>query len=159
MYAVPHLQPTPDVAPFETDIWTLTKKLLIIMSASTAVPGGGGITKDILKAGDGKTFPKKGDKLTMHYTGTLQADGTKFDSSVDKGRPFSFTIGVGQVIAGWDKGVMTMSLGEKGILHIPSDQGYGARGAGGVIPPNADLDFEVELLNIGEASGGGCTLL
>ena len=83
----------------------------------------------------------------MHYTGTL-TNGQKFVSSVDRGRPFSFTIGIGQVIRGWDEGVMDMCLGEKAKLEITSDYGYGARGAGGVIPPNADLVFEVELLKI-----------
>uniref|UniRef100_A0A7S4K440 peptidylprolyl isomerase n=1 Tax=Odontella aurita TaxID=265563 RepID=A0A7S4K440_9STRA len=106
------------------------------------------VTKDTIQAGDGKTYPKQGDKLTMHYHGTLASNGQKFDASRDRGRPFSFTIGVGQVIRGWDEGVMTMSLGEKSVLHITSDYGYGPRGAGGVIPPNADLDFEVELLRI-----------
>lgn len=101
-----------------------------------------------VEPGDGKTFPKAGDKLTMHYTGTLAADGSKFDSSVDRGEPFSFTIGVGQVIQGWDKGVMQMSLGEKAILRIPPELGYGSRGAGNAIPPDADLVFEVELLAI-----------
>ncbi|XP_060568757.1 uncharacterized protein LOC132727328 isoform X2 [Ruditapes philippinarum] len=98
--------------------------------------------------GDGKTFPKPGDTLSMHYTGTLASNGKKFDSSVDKGRPFQFTIGVGQVIKGWDEGVMQMSLGEKAVLNISSDYGYGPQGAGGVIPPNADLKFEVQLLKI-----------
>eukprot|EP00927_Polykrikos_kofoidii_P070357 TRINITY_DN664_c0_g1_i2.p1 TRINITY_DN664_c0_g1~~TRINITY_DN664_c0_g1_i2.p1 ORF type:complete len:327 (-),score=51.14 TRINITY_DN664_c0_g1_i2:232-1137(-) len=98
--------------------------------------------------GNGKTFPKKGDNLTMHYTGTLAATGVKFDSSLDRGTPFSFRIGVGQVIQGWDEGVMKMSLGEKATLEIPSAMGYGEKGAGGVIPPNADLVFEVELLKI-----------
>merc|ERR1719498_1004663 len=83
----------------------------------------------------------------MHYTGTLK-DGSKFDSSVDRGRPFEFTIGVGQVIRGWDTGVMEMSVGEKAKLEITPDFGYGAQGAGGVIPPNAHLIFEVELLAI-----------
>ena len=105
--------------------------------------------QEILKAGDGENFPKKGDKLSMHYTGTLASNGTKFDSSHDRGTPFSFKIGKGDVIKGWDEGVMQMSLGEKAILHITSDYGYGERGAGGVIPPDADLDFEVELLAIG----------
>jgi FK506-binding protein 1 len=107
-----------------------------------------GVTKDVMHPGDGKTFPKKGDRLTMHYHGTLASNGQKFDASRDRGRPFQFTIGVGQVIRGWDEGVMTMSLGEKATLRISSDYGYGARGAGGVIPPNADLVFEVELLSI-----------
>eukprot|EP00754_Rhynchopus_humris_P042932 Rhum_TRINITY_DN2856_c0_g1::Rhum_TRINITY_DN2856_c0_g1_i1::g.8627::m.8627/K09568/FKBP1; FK506-binding protein 1 len=106
-----------------------------------------GVTKQVLTAGDGKTFPRRGDNLTMHYTGTL-ANGQKFDSSVDRGQPFSFQIGVGQVIRGWDDGVMQMSLGEKAVLDITPDFGYGARGAGGVIPPNAQLKFEVELLRI-----------
>lgn len=103
---------------------------------------------ETLEAGDGKTYPKAGDKLSMHYTGTLAADGSKFDSSLDRGQPFSFTIGVGQVIQGWDKGVMQMSLGEKAVLRIPSALGYGPSGAGNAIPPNADLVFEVELLAI-----------
>eukprot|EP00563_Minutocellus_polymorphus_P018788 CAMPEP_0197716500 /NCGR_PEP_ID=MMETSP1434-20131217/1375_1 /TAXON_ID=265543 /ORGANISM="Minutocellus polymorphus, Strain CCMP3303" /LENGTH=109 /DNA_ID=CAMNT_0043300873 /DNA_START=57 /DNA_END=386 /DNA_ORIENTATION=+ len=107
-----------------------------------------GVTKDIITPGDGKNFPKPGNKLTMHYVGTLASNGNKFDASRDRGRPFSFTIGVGQVIKGWDEGVMKMSKGEKAVLHITSDYGYGERGAGGVIPPNADLDFEVELLEI-----------
>ena len=106
-----------------------------------------GVTKTIIKPGNSTVKPKKGDKLSMHYTGTL-TNGQKFDSSIDRGQPFSFTIGVGQVIRGWDEGVMDMCLGEKAKLEITSDYGYGARGAGGVIPPNADLVFEVELLKI-----------
>ncbi|KAJ1462819.1 hypothetical protein M885DRAFT_504205 [Pelagophyceae sp. CCMP2097] len=98
--------------------------------------------------GDGATFPKAGDKLTMHYTGTLASTGAKFDSSLDRKEPFSFKIGVGQVIKGWDEGVIQMSVGEKATLEITSDFGYGARGAGGVIPPNADLKFDVELIKI-----------
>jgi len=78
----------------------------------------------------------------------------KFDSSRDKGRPFIFTIGRGQVIKGWDDGVIQMSLGEKAELHISSDYGYGAYGAGDVIPPHADLVFEVELLKIGDKDSG-----
>ena len=85
---------------------------------------------------------------TTTYSGTLAYNGTKFDASRDRGRPFQFTIGIGQVIRGWDEGVVQMSLGEKAMLNISSDYGYGARGAGGVIPPNADLKFEVELLGI-----------
>lgn len=81
------------------------------------------------------------------YSGYLK-DGTVFDSSHKKGRPFQFVIGIGQVIRGWDEGVAQMSIGEKAILHITSDYGYGARGAGNVIPPHADLTFEVQLLKI-----------
>jgi len=87
----------------------------------------------------------------MHYTGWLYtngAKGKKFDSSLDRGQPFSFTIGQGQVIPGWDEGVSTMKVGGKRTLIIPSELGYGARGAGGVIPPNATLIFDVELLDV-----------
>lgn len=125
-----------------------------------------GVTKDILTPGDGETFPKKGDQLTMHYTGTLASNGKQFDSSVSRGKPFQFVIGIGQVIQGWDDGVMKMSLGEKCMLHISSDYGYGSQGAPGAIPPNADLNFEVELLAIGTnkapgftGGGGGCAIL
>lgn len=103
---------------------------------------------ETVKPGDGSTYPKKGDQLTMHYTGTLAANGKKFDSSRDRGDPFQFQIGVGQVIEGWDVGVMKMSLGERAMLRIPAAMGYGAQGAGGAIPPNADLVFDVELLKI-----------
>jgi len=98
--------------------------------------------------GNGATYPKKGDKLKMHYTGTLAADGSKFDSSRDRGKLFEFTIGVGQVIKGWDEGVILMSLGERATLSITADFGYGAQGAGAAIPANADLVFDVELVAI-----------
>jgi peptidylprolyl isomerase len=95
--------------------------------------------------------PKTGQRCVMHYTGWLYDNGQKgkkFDSSVDRGQPFKFTIGVGQVIKGWDEGVATMKVGGKRTLIIPAALGYGARGAGGVIPPGATLMFDVELLGI-----------
>ena len=91
--------------------------------------------------------PKKGQVVQVHYTGWLE-NGTKFDSSVDRGQPFEFTLGVGQVIKGWDEGVSTMKVGGKRKLTIPPQLGYGARGAGAAIPPNAVLIFEVELLGL-----------
>ena len=101
-------------------------------------------------AGSGVT-PKTGQNCIMHYTGWLYengAKGAKFDSSLDRGRPFEFSIGTGHVIKGWDEGVATMKVGGKRTLIIPPELGYGARGAGGVIPPNATLIFEVELLDV-----------
>jgi len=110
---------------------------------------GNGLQKMVIQPGDGKTYPSRGQKLTMHYTGVLAKDGKKFDSSRDRGQPFTFKIGVGEVIQGWDRGVITMSVGERAEIFIPSALGYGAQGAGGAIPPNADLIFDVELLKIG----------
>ncbi|MGC1357346.1 MAG: FKBP-type peptidyl-prolyl cis-trans isomerase [Xanthobacteraceae bacterium] len=105
-----------------------------------------------VKAGTGTgAAPKTGQTCVMHYTGWLYEGGkkgAKFDSSVDRGQPFEFKIGMHQVIPGWDEGVATMNVGGKRTLIIPPELGYGARGAGGVIPPNATLMFDVELLAI-----------
>ena len=103
-----------------------------------------------VKVGTGAS-PRTGQTCVMHYAGWLYEDGkkgAKFDSSVDRGQPFEFKIGMGQVIRGWDEGVATMKVGGKRTLIIPPQLGYGARGAGGVIPPNATLLFDVELLAV-----------
>lgn len=102
------------------------------------------------KVGTGAA-PQRGQRCLVHYTGWLSdhgRKGKKFDSSVDRGEPLAIPIGVGRVIKGWDEGLMTMKVGGKRTLYIPAALGYGARGAGGDIPPNADLIFEVELLGV-----------
>lgn len=101
---------------------------------------------ETLKEGTGRLIDN-GDVAVVHYTGTL-SDGTKFDSSLDRGTPFSFTLGAGQVIQGWEQGILGMKVGEKRRLTIAPELAYGEYGAGGVIPPNAFLIFEVELLEI-----------
>ena len=101
---------------------------------------------EVLNSGDG-VEATAGQNVSVHYTGWL-TDGTKFDSSVDRGRPFEFPLGAGRVIRGWDEGVAGMKVGEKRKLTIPPHMGYGAGGAGRVIPPNAVLVFEVELLGV-----------
>jgi peptidylprolyl isomerase len=109
-----------------------------------------GLQYEDTKVGTGAS-PQKGQTCVMHYTGWLWengAKGKKFDSSLDRGTPFSFPLGQGRVIKGWDEGVATMKVGGKRTLLIPPDLGYGARGAGGVIPANATLLFEVELLEV-----------
>ncbi len=106
-----------------------------------------GLMYEDLELGTG-ALPTPGQAVTVHYIGTLE-NGEKFDSSRDRNRPFSFTIGVGQVIKGWDEGVATMRVGGRRKLVIPPELGYGARGAGGVIPPNATLIFDVELIRVG----------
>ena len=106
-----------------------------------------GVTVQQISPGDGKTFPKPGDRVKIHYTGKLES-GKKFDSSHDRGRPFECVIGTGQVIRGWDEGVPQMSVGEKSVLTITGDYAYGERGFPGLIPPNATLVFDVELLGV-----------
>jgi FKBP-type peptidyl-prolyl cis-trans isomerase FkpA len=112
----------------------------------TTVTTASGLMIEELAVGDG-AVAKSGDQVTVHYTGWL-TNGSKFDSSHDRHDPFSFSLGRGNVIAGWDEGVAGMKIGGKRKLTIPPDLGYGPYGAGGVIPPNATLVFEVELLAV-----------
>jgi len=142
---------------------TLSRRKLLITAAALAgaptlamaqagkkMTTSSGLQIEDTKAGTGAT-PKTGQTCVMHYTGWLYengAKGKKFDSSVDRGDPFEFPIGTGRVIKGWDEGVATMKVGGKRTLIIPPSLGYGARGAGGAIPPNATLIFEVELLGV-----------
>ncbi len=122
---------TPDMNPADESDYTTTPS---------------GLKYRDLEVGNGEQ-PLVGQMVVVHYTGTL-TDGSKFDSSRDRGQPFSFPIGKGRVIKGWDEGVGTMKVGGRRELIIPPDLGYGSRGAGGVIPPNATLVFDVELIRI-----------
>jgi peptidylprolyl isomerase len=142
---------------------TLSRRKLLITAAALAgaptvamaqagkkMTTSSGLQIEDTKAGTGAS-PRTGQTCVMHYTGWLYengAKGKKFDSSVDRGDPFEFPIGTGRVIKGWDEGVATMKVGGKRTLIIPPSLGYGARGAGGAIPPNATLIFEVELLGV-----------
>ncbi|XP_037045966.1 peptidyl-prolyl cis-trans isomerase FKBP2 isoform X4 [Bradysia coprophila] len=127
-------------------------KSIIVASCLVAIVSCTGLKVDVESVPEGCTNKSKnGDMLTMHYTGTL-TDGTKFDSSLDRDQPFTFQIGSGQVIKGWDQGLLDMCVGEKRKLTIPPELGYGDRGAGNVIPAGATLIFEVELINIGETA-------
>jgi len=129
--------------------------LALFALSSCEDDAGDKITVEVLEAppADCDKKSKKFDNLSMHYTGTLTDGGKKFDSSHDRNEPFKFQLGTGQVIKGWDEGLLDMCVGEKRKLIIPSSKGYGEQGAGDAIPPNAGLTFEVELIEItdGEA--------
>ncbi len=121
------------------------------VSADSLVTMASGVRYRDAVVGDGPT-PAAGQRVSVHYTGWLDdrgKAGRKFDSSRDRGAPFGFTLGMGEVISGWDLGVATMQVGGRRTLVLPPEHGYGARGAGGVIPPNATLIFDVELLGVG----------
>ncbi|NET10401.1 MAG: FKBP-type peptidyl-prolyl cis-trans isomerase [Merismopedia sp. SIO2A8] len=135
-------------APTDTDTNETTTEENTVSDSANAetVTTDSGLQYIDLVEGDGAS-PSRGQRVVVHYTGTLE-NGQKFDSSRDRNQPFTFTIGIGQVIKGWDEGVMSMKVGGRRQLTIPPDLGYGAAGAGGVIPPNATLIFDVELLNI-----------
>lgn len=129
---------------------TTTLSTAFAQSAGGTVTTATGLKITDTKVGTGPS-PRTGQICVMHYTGWLYvngAKGAKFDSSKDRGQPFEFPIGTGRVIKGWDEGVATMKVGGTRTLIIPPDLGYGARGAGGVIPPNATLIFDVELLGV-----------
>ena len=106
-----------------------------------------GLQYQEIEMGSGEK-PTAGQDVVVHYTGWLESNNEKFDSSVDRGQPFTFTLGQGMVIKGWDEGLASMNIGGKRRLIIPASLGYGPRGAGGVIPPNATLVFDVELLDV-----------
>ncbi|EAZ94053.1 FKBP-type peptidyl-prolyl cis-trans isomerase [Crocosphaera chwakensis CCY0110] len=137
---------TPDITKDTLMALNINNKEITDMDLENAVTTESGLKYIDVTEGDGES-PTQGQTVTVHYTGTLE-NGKKFDSSRDRNKPFSFKIGVGQVIKGWDEGVASMKVGGQRILIIPSDLGYGARGAGGVIPPNATLIFDVELLEV-----------
>lgn len=122
----------------------------VAQAQETTVTTPSGLKIEDTKVGEGAS-PATGQTCVMHYTGWLYENGQKgrkFDSSLDRGEPFEFPIGTGRVIKGWDEGVASMKVGGKRTLIIPPELGYGARGAGGVIPPNATLIFDVELLGV-----------
>ena len=122
------------------------KKRKIMTTASNAVTTASGLTYIITKAGDGAPL-KAGDDIIVNYTGLL-TNGQKFDSSLDRGAPFSFPLGAGRVIKGWDEGFGKLKIGDHATLIIPPSIGYGAQGAGGVIPPDATLIFIVEVIGV-----------
>ena len=123
---------------------TAPKQEPYVLTNPTTTPSGLKYQDEVVGTG---ASPQTGRRVTVHYTGKL-TNGTKFDSSVDRGQPFEFVIGVGQVIKGWDEGVMTMKVGGKRLLYIPAALAYGSRSPGAGIPANSDLTFEVELLGV-----------
>jgi len=145
--------PTEEESPMESEAPTSEDQ----SSEPIDVSGDGGILKEILTPAskDARGPPPSGSKVKAHYTGTLVSDGSKFDSSVDRGEPFEFTIGQGQVIKGWDQGFASMKVGEKSKLTIRSDYGYGDSGSPPKIPAKADLNFEVELIDFTEEDEEG----
>ncbi len=124
----------------------IVKKTVVKNAASGAITTASGLTYIITQRGTGVML-KNGDNVIINYTGLL-TDGTKFDSSLDGGKPFSFPLGAGRVIQGWDEGVGKLHVGDRAILYIPPSLGYGADGAGDAIPPNAKLIFIVEVLGV-----------
>lgn len=134
-----------------------SKEKLFPIDSSKIVTMANGLQYMIVQEGQGNK-PTRGQKVIAQYHGTLTKDGTKFDSSYDRGQPFEFTIGVGQVIKGWDEGFLNFTPGTKAILLIKPELGYGQNGSGNSIPPNSHLTFHVELLGINDAGspqGGG----
>jgi len=121
------------------------KLFQVLLTAALVGIAAAGVTRTVVKGGDGN-LPHSGSAVTVHYTGTL-LDGTKFDSSRDRDEPFEFVLGQGEVIRCWDEGVAQMSVGEQATLECSPDYAYGEEGAGGIIPPNAVLKFDVELLS------------
>jgi len=132
--------------PQTADIGAMKQDAAIDLKLNNQKMNKQGVQIEILKEGTG-AIAKKGDTVSVHYVGVLE-NGTKFDSSVDRGTPFEFSLGAGRVIPGWDIGVEGMKVGEVRKLTIPSELAYGASGAGNAIPPNATLIFEVQLLGI-----------
>lgn len=129
----------------------ISKLLVLSALVAVAICESSKLKVEVVNVPEGcTTKSKSGDMLTMHYTGKL-TDGTKFDSSFDRDQPFTFQLGAGQVIKGWDQGLTDMCVGEKRKLTIPAELGYGERGAGNVIPGGATLVFDVELINIGDS--------